>query len=207
MRKVLILLTLWAFIPVSCVHFRTVSTDIAPTAAIPQKYPARMGIYFASRLLKCVITRKPDTMYGARHEYRYEWGPSLQAALTKSVQAAYSDVTVANGPPRPGEFDRVIAFDLPKVDLIVEFVPGYLRQEAKAKASITVSLEIFDGKTMDSLKTLPATGKGASAEDASGFTPYASKHFTEAMEIAIQQLSEIVSNLLISGAAEPWKKR
>ena len=50
-----------------------------------------------------------------------------------------------------------------------------------------------------------AYGKGSSSKDASGFAAYASGKFTEAMEKAIQQLSEIVSNLLISGAAEPKK--
>jgi hypothetical protein len=53
------------------------------------------------------------------------------------------------------------------------------------------------------LKNLPVTGRGASTKDASGFAAYASSHFSAAMEKAIQQLSEIVSNLMITGTAEP----
>ncbi len=203
MRNDLIFLILGALILAGCVHFKAVSTDIAPTATTPQKYPAKMGIYFAPRLRECVVIRKPDTLYGSTHEYRYVWGPSLVAALTKSVQSAYENVTVVNGPPRPGEFDRVLAFDLPKVGLLVEFVPGYLRQEAKAEAAIEIAMEAIDGKTMMTLRTLPVTGKGSSSKDASGFGAYAASQFTAAMERAIQQLSEIVSNLLISGGAEP----
>jgi hypothetical protein len=204
-RNILICMTLGAFILAGCVHFKSVSTDIAPTATAPQKYPAKMGIYFSPRLRRCVVSRKPDTMYGAWNEYRYVWGPSVEAALTKSVQSAYADVTVVNGPPRPGEYERVLAFDLPQVGLLVEFVPGYLRQEAKAKAQVDITMEIIDGKTMRTIKTLPATGNGSSSKDASGFAAYASGQFTAAMEKAIQEASEIVSNLLITGAAEPRK--
>jgi hypothetical protein len=129
------------------VHFKSVSTDIAPTATTPQKYPAKMGTYFAPRLRRCVVTRKPHTMYGAWNEYRYVWGPSVETTLTKSVRSAYVDVTVVNGPPRPGEYERVLAFDLPQVRLLVVFVPGYLRQEAKAKAEVDITMETIDGKT------------------------------------------------------------
>jgi hypothetical protein len=204
-RNILIFLTIGGIILAGCVHFKAVSTDIAPTATTPQKYPAKMGIYFTPRLRECVVIRKPDTMYGQRHEYRYVWGPSLEAALTRSVQSAYADVTVLNGPPRPGEFERVLAFDLPKVGLLVEFVPGYLRQEAKAQATIDITVEVIDGKTMRTARTMPVTAEGSSSKDASGFGAYASSQFTAAMEKAIQQLSEIVSNLLISGGAEPRK--
>lgn len=203
MPLVLIVLTLWALIPLGCVHFRTVSTDIAPTAATPQKNPARVAVYFTPRLLNCEVIRKPDTMYGGAHKYHYLWGPAVQEALIKSVRSAYDNPTVVTVPPRPGEFDRVLVFDLPKVSLTVEFIPGYLRQEARAKAAINITMEILEGKSMRALKNLPVTAKGASAEDASGFTPYASRHFTEAMENAIQQMSEIVAHLLITGAAEP----
>jgi hypothetical protein len=153
--------------------------------------------------MHCEVVRKPDTMYGSTHEYRYLWGPAIQEALTKSVKAAYANVSVVEVPPRPGEFDRVLAFDLENVDLIVEFVPGYLRQEARAQAAIHITMEVFDGKSMRSLKKLPVTGRGASTKDASGFAAYSSSHFSAAMEKAIQQLSEIVSNLVITGTAEP----
>ncbi len=194
---------MWAVILAGCVHFGTVSTEIAPTATAPEKYPARVAVYFTPQLLNCEVIRKPDTSYGAEHEYYYRCGPAVQEALTKSVKAAYTDVTAVTVPPAPGKFDRVIVFDLPKVDLLVEFVPGYLSQEARARASINITMEILDGKTMRSLKKLPVTARGASTQDASGFAAYASSKFTQAMEKAIQQLSEIVSDLLISGTAEP----
>jgi hypothetical protein len=184
-RNVLVFLTLGILILAGCVHFNTVSTNIAPTATTPQKYPAKVAIYFTPRLANCEVIRKPDTMYGGWHEYRYLWGPALKAALTKSVQSAYTDVAVLNGPPGPGEFERVLGFDLPHVGLLVEFVPGYLRQEAKADATIEISIEVIDGKTMRTLRTLPVTGKGSSKKDASGFAAYASSQFTAAMEYAI----------------------
>jgi hypothetical protein len=203
MRKILMLLIIGGLILTGCIHFKEVSTNIAPTATASQKYPAQMAVYFTPRLKDCMITRRPDTIYGNAHEYNYVWGPSLVAALTKSVQAAYANVTVVNELPKPGDFERVLEFDLPWVDLLVEFVPGYLNQEAKADARMKITMEVFDGKTMKSLKTFPVDGEGSSSKDASGFAAHASMQFTGAMEKAIQQLSEIVSNLLISGGAEP----
>ena len=202
MRNGLIFLGVLAVILAGCVHFRTVSTEIAPTVTTPEKSPARVAVYFARRLLDCEVVRKPDTRYGAEHEYHYRWGPAVSEALTRSVKAAYANVVMVTGMPKPGEFDRVFSFDLPKADLVVEFIPGYLRQEARARASINLTMEILDGKTMKPLKTLPVTARGSSTQDASGLAAYASSKFTEAMEKAIQQLSEIVSNLVITGAGE-----
>uniref|UniRef100_A0A7C3V036 ABC-type transport auxiliary lipoprotein component domain-containing protein n=1 Tax=Desulfobacca acetoxidans TaxID=60893 RepID=A0A7C3V036_9BACT len=204
--RTLVLLAFGALIVAGCVHFGKIATDIAPTAATPVKYPASMGLFYTTRLTNCLVVRKPGTMYGGSHEYRYHWGPALQAALTKSVEAAYANVRVVNRLPSPGEFDRVIKFDLTWVDLAVEFVPGYLRQEAKADSAVHIEMEIFDGKTMRSVKKLPVVGKGSSRKDASGFSAYASKQFTLATEKAIQQLSEIVTHLLITGTAEPERK-
>ena len=203
MRKAEIFLLVWAVTLAGCVHFGTVSTEIAPTAMAPEKYPARVAVYFTPQLLNCEVIRKPDTSYGAEHEYYYRWGPAVEEALIKSVKAAYTDVTTVTVPPAPGKFDWVIVFDLPKVDLLVEFVPGYLSQKAVARASINITMEILDGKTMRSLKKLPVTARGASTQDASGLAAYASSKFTQAMEKAIQQLSEIVSDLVITGVAEP----
>ncbi len=202
MRNILVILLLGSFMLAGCIHYKEVSTNIAPTATTPQKYTTKLGVYFSPRLRNCMVTRKPDTMYGGAHEYNYVWGPSLVAALTKSVQSAYAHVTVVKDPPKPGDFERVIAFDLPWVDLVVEFVPGYLRQEAKARAYLKVTVEVYDGKTMKMLRSMPVEGRGTSSKDASGFVAYAPMQFTAAMEKAIQQLSEIVSNLVISGGAE-----
>jgi hypothetical protein len=205
MRNILVLLIIGSFMLAGCIHYKEVSTNIAPTATMAEKYTAKMGVYFTPRLRNCMVTRKPDTMYGSAHEYNYVWGPSLVAALTKSVQSAYANVTVVNEPPKPGDFERVLAFDLPQVDLVVEFVPGYLRQEAKARAYLKILMKIYDGKTMKLLKTMPVEGRGSSSKDASGFAAYAPMQFTAAMVQAIDQVTEVASNLLIMGAAESKK--
>jgi hypothetical protein len=207
MRKILLFLMLWAMLPVGCgqKHFKTVSTEIAPTAAAPLKNPAPTAVYFSTKLLRHEVAVRPDTRYGAQHQYTYNWGPALQAALTRSVQAAYSQVTVVKVPPRPGEFERVIAFDVQESKIQVEFIPGYLRQEAKSQAEVSIAMEVLDGKSMRTIQMLPASGKGSSIKDASGFVAYAPMQFSLAMEKAIQQLSEIVSNLLLPRSTEPIK--
>ncbi len=185
-----------------CIHFRAIRTDLTPTAAATAKYPTSLAVYFSPQLEQLTRVAKPETSTGGRHTYNYIMGPAVQAALTRSIQAAYANYAVVQVLPRIGEFDRIISFDLQTSKVIVEFIPGYLRQEAKSTAEVQVIMEIIDGASLRTIKKLPVHGKGSSIRDASGFNAYASRHFTLAMEEAIKQLAEITSNLLFSGTAE-----
>jgi hypothetical protein len=185
-----------------CFHFRAIRTDLEPTARATAKYPTSLAVYFSPQLEQLSKVAKPETSVGGRHTYNYIMGPSIQAALIQSVQSAYANYAVVNVLPRMGEFDRIISFDLQSSKVVVEFIPGYLRQEAKSTAEIYVIMETIDGASLKTIKKLPVHGKGSSIQDASGFNAYAPRHFTLAMEEAIKQLAEITSNLLFSGVAE-----
>lgn len=185
-----------------CFHFKAIRTDLTPTAAAAAKYPTSLAVYFSPQLEQLTKVAKPETSVGGRHTYNYIMGPSIQAALIRSVQSAYANYAVVNVLPRMGEFDRIISFDLRSSKVTVEFIPGYLDQDAKSTAEIYVTMETIDGATLKTIKKLPVYGKGSSIRDASGFNAYAAMHFTQAMEKAIQQLAEITSNLLFSGVAE-----
>lgn len=185
-----------------CFHFKAIRTDLEPTAKATAKYPTSLGVYFSPQLEQLSKVAKPETSTGGRHTYDYIMGPAVKAALIQSVQSAYANYTVVNVLPRMKEFDRIISFDLQASKVVVEFIPGYLRQEAKSTAEIYVIMETIDGATLRTIKKLPVHGKGSSIRDASGFNAYAPRHFTLAMEEAIKQLAEITSNLLFSGVAE-----
>jgi hypothetical protein len=202
MTNIIIFLMMWVLLFSGCFHFRAIRTDIAPTAKVTEKYPTRMALYFSPQLEQLTKVTKPETSIGGRHTYNYIMGPSIQAALIQSVQSAYSNYTVVNVLPRMREYERIISFDLRSSKVEVEFIPGYLDQDAKSTAEIYVTMEIIDGGSLRTLKKLPVHGKGASIRDASGFNAYAPMHFTLAMEEAIKQLAEITSNLLFSGVAE-----
>jgi hypothetical protein len=202
MSKILVFLTVWVVLVSGCFHFRAIRTDLEPTARATAKYPTSLAVYFSPQLEQLSKVAKPETSVGGRHTYNYIMGPSIQAALIQSVQSAYANYAVVNVLPRMGEFDRIISFDLQSSKVVVEFIPGYLRQEAKSTAEIYVIMETIDGASLKTIKKLPVHGKGSSIQDASGFNAYAPRHFTLAMEEAIKQLAEITSNLLFSGVAE-----
>jgi hypothetical protein len=202
MRKIIILLTMWVVIFAGCFHVEEIPTNIAPAVKVTKKYPAKMAVHFSPPLGQFVKVTRPETMYGSRHIYNYNMGPALQAALLKCVESAYSNVSVVNILPRLGEFERVISFDLQSSKIIVEFVPGYLNQEAKSTAELYITMDIIDGSSLKTFQRLTIHGTGFSTEDASGFKAYDPKHFSLAMEDAIQQLAEITTNLLFSGVAE-----
>jgi len=166
-----------------------------------------MAVHFSAPLEQLVEVKKPVTTYGKRHTYNYIMGPSLQEALIKSVESAYSNISVLEILPSIGEFERVISLELQSSKVIVEFVPGFLSQEAKGTAVVDVTMEVIDGSSLKTIRRLKLQGSVTSTKDVSDYA-HASKHFTSAMEDAIQQLAEKASKLLISGAAESrWRAK
>jgi len=164
-----------------------------------------MAVLFSAPLDQLVEVKRPVTVYGHKHVYNYIIGPSLEEALTKSVEAAYSNVSVLKVVPSIGEFERFISFSLQSSRVIVEFIPGYLQQEAKVTAVVDVKMEVIDGSSLKTIRQFKLQGKVASSKDVGDYA-HASKYFSSAMEDAVRQLVEKASRLLISGAAEPgWK--
>ncbi len=183
-------------------HMESIPPEITPTVEGEVKPVPKTALYFTPQLVQYEVRTSPQTDQGYRHKYYYHLGSALEKALTDSVRRAYKDVAVVEVLPRPGPFDRIISFGLEKADVQLEFIPGYLRQQAKADARIVVVLEVIDGTSLKTLRQMIVTGRGSSLKDASGFASYASMQFTEAIKEATQQLAEITTNLLLSGGAE-----
>ena len=188
-------------------HIESIPPEITPTVEGEGKPIPKTALYFTPQLVQYEIRTSPATSQGERHRYYYHLGSALEKALTDSVRRAYEDVAVVEVLPRPGPFDRIISFQLEKADVQVEFIPGYLRQQAKAKATIAVILEVIDGTSLKTQRQMLVTGRGSSLKDASGFASYASMQFTKAIEDATQQLAEITTNLLLAGGAEVGSKK
>lgn len=209
MRRLLLLLPLLlgALFWCGCFHhIEAIPPDITPTVEGKVKPTPKTALYFSPQLVQYEVRTRPATEQGYRHNYYYHLGSALEKALTDSVKRAYEDVSVVKVLPRPGPFDRIISFQLEAADVQLEFIPGYLRQRAKAKARLAVILEIIDGTSLKTLRKMTVTGRGSSLKDASGFASYASMQFTRAIEDATQQLAEITTNLLLAGGAEVGRK-
>ncbi|MDP2047169.1 MAG: hypothetical protein Q8L00_13270 [Deltaproteobacteria bacterium] len=200
----LLLLLLISSSPIfmGCTYSGAIRTDISPTAMVGRKFPAKVGIYFAPRLEQYEESTNPATYYGSAHTFTFKMGPAIKEALTKSVGTAYSNVSVLSEPPKPGQFDRDISFDLQSSNVQIEFVPKFWTSAAKANAIIHVTMEIMDGSSLKAIQRLTVSGNGFTTQDTSGGGD-AQKQFSRAIEDAIRQLAENTANLLISGVAEP----
>ena len=82
-----------------CTYSGAIRTNIAPTAMVGKKYPAKVGIYFTPRLASYEEMSKLSTLYGSAHTFKFNMGPPLVESLTKSVEAAYSNVSILSGTP------------------------------------------------------------------------------------------------------------
>jgi hypothetical protein len=167
-RKLFLILLGLATVLSGCTYSGTIRTDIAPTAMVANKYSSKVGVYFTPRLSNYQEITKPSTYYGSAHTFTFNMGPALKEALTKSVEAAYSNVSVLNTPPRAGESDRVITFDLQNSNVRIEFVPGFWRSAAKSNAVVHVSMEIMDGSTLKAFQRLSVNGNGFATKDTRG---------------------------------------
>jgi hypothetical protein len=201
-KALILLITMVSAIFTGCTYTGAIRTDIAPTSMVARKYPAKVGVYFAPRLVQYEEITKPATFYGSAHTFTFNMGPAMKEALTKSVESAYSNVSILSDPPMPGKFDRVISFDLQSSNIRVEFVPGFWSNSAKANAILHVTMEIADGSSLKAIQRLTVNGNGFTTQKTSGGAD-AQTQFSRAIEDAIRQLSDNTANLLISGAAEP----
>jgi hypothetical protein len=202
LNLLIILLISSSLIFIGCTYSGAIRTDISPTAMVGRKYPAKVGIYFAPRLEQYEESTNPSTYYGSAHTFTFKMGPAIKEALTKSVGTAYSNVSVLSEPPKPGQFDRDLSFDLQSSNVQIEFVPKFWTSAAKANAIIHVTMEIMDGSSLKAIQRLTVNGNGFTTQDTSGGGD-AQKQFSRAIEDAIRQLAENTANLLISGVAEP----
>lgn len=203
MNKFLIfLVSLLTTISIGCTYSGAIRTDISPTAMMGRKYPAKVGVFFAPRLEQYEEVTNPSTLYGSAHTFKFNIGPALKEALTKSVEVAYSNVTILSQQPIPGQFDRDISFDLQSSNVQIQFVPKFWSSAAKANAILHVSMEIIDGSSLKAIQRLTVSGNGFTTEDTSGGAD-AQKQFSRSIEDAIRELSENTANLLVSGVAEP----
>jgi len=186
-----------------CVHRIALSPTINPNAFISEKLPYLAGVVFSGELRVYVQHARPSSFTGSAHTYNFEIGDSICAALTRSVETAYHNVIEVKINPARGEYDRIIKFSLQNSDMDIFFDEGFFSHTGRAKYSISIAIEAYDGKELKLLKKTVVSGNGFSSRETSAFS--ASKKFAIAIENGIQQVCDNVANLLISEFAEPKK--
>jgi hypothetical protein len=189
-----------AVVIVGCTHRVAVRPTIQPSALIAEKLPYSVGIVFSDEM-KDYEEHVTPSSGGTGHTYDFEIGSSLCAALRRSVETAYESVVETATQPRAAEYDRVIKFSLQNSKVDVYFQEGFLTTTARADYSLSIGIEAYDGENLDLLRRNTVSGTGFSSKGADAFG--ADKSFAEAIEDGVQQVSDNVANLLISGFAEP----
>ena len=201
MKKILLLI--FCILIVGCAHRVALSPNIRPNAMIANKLPSTVAVVVSDELLNYVEHARPSSWSGSAHTYNFEMGKSLCDALTRSVETAYENVMVAKTNPQAGEFDRIIKFALQNSNMDVYFQDGFLTSTGRANYSISIVMEAYNGKDIRMLKRSVVNGSGFSSRQSDPFS--ADKHFAQAIEAGLQQVSDNVANLLISGFAEEGK--
>ena len=115
------------------------------------------------------------------------------------METVYEKVVRIDSIQPPNQYHRILKFSLINNNLDVYFLKGFLSITAKANCSISVSIEVYENSGKLIRKTT-ITGSGFSSKNID--TSSAEKTFAAAVEAAIQQVSDNIANLLISGFAE-----
>lgn len=205
MKIVLVTICLSSVLLCSCTYSGAIRTNIAPTTMTGKKLSSNVGVYFNPRLASHIETTTPVSACGSAHTYSFDMGPALTASLKKSVEAAYSQVSVLQRVAlQPDQFERIVRFDLQSPNVRIEFLPRFWAAAAKADASIQVSMEIIEGSSLKAIQRFAISGTGFVVKDANTWED-AHKIFSIAIEDAIQQVSENAAILLISGVGEPLR--
>jgi hypothetical protein len=202
--KIRLLIIILLFLICACTHHVVLSPAITPNAFVSEKFPHSAAIVFLNELKDYIQHAKPSSYSGSAHTYVFEIGESLCSALTRSVEAAYQNALEPKTNPAKGEYDRIIKFSLQNSDMDVYFDNGFLSRTGRAKYSISIVIEAYDGRNLDLIKKSVVNGNGFSTRETNAFS--ASKKFAIAVENGIQQIADNVANLLISGYAEPKKE-
>jgi len=189
---------------VGCAHRITVNPNVQPSALVSRKLPYKVAVVFDPNMKNYVEHATPSTFEGSAHTYDFVVGPSLSAALLRSVEIAYENVFVADALTSVGKCDRVIKFVLQNSSMNIYFQSGFLSPTAHCNYTLSVGVEAYDANNHLLLRKATVSGRGFITKAANAFS--ADKYFAKTVEEAIQQVSDNVANLLISGFAEPRDK-
>ena len=188
----------------ACVQTVALNPLIQPSALVAHKQPLLAAVVCSPDLTGFVEQAKPSARSGATIRYRIpSMGETLCDALTRSVGSYYDTVTRPEHAPARGEFDRIVKFDLHASDLdIQEQDDGWAGTTQRVAYRVSVSIEGYD-EHLSLINRSLVTGNGLVTRRGSPLQAVV----RDAVEMAVQELADNASNLLIAGLAEPHRDR
>lgn len=185
MRRFALILAVLALTLSACVQTVELSHSIQPSSAAVAKSTERAGVLCSDDLLEHVERAS---------YFAVELGEPLCAALVRSVEGSYRAAQRATKPPYVGQYPRVVRFDLQSSTLAVE------RRDngaTRVTCALSVVVERF-GRDMKRVSTQAVTGNAmVERKDATDTL------VREAVEAAVQHVSDNASSLLVAGLDGP----
>jgi hypothetical protein len=169
----------------ACAKPIELSHTIQPSRAIAGKSSERAGVVCSENLLGHVERAS---------YYEIALGEPLCNALVKSVEGTYRAAQRATKAPYAGEYGRVVRFDLQSSPLGIQRQPG---GAIRVSCAISIIVERF-GRDLKRVSSQAVTGYGlVERADATDVV------VKEAVEAALQQVTDNASSLLIAGVDGP----
>ncbi len=186
-----------------CVQTVAVNPLIQPNTFVSQKQPHSVAVVCSPGLESFVEQANPSTQSGALISYEIPGlGETLCATLTRSVGVYYDTVTRPDSEPQRGQFDRIVRFDLQNSDLDIQVQDnGWAGTTNRVTYTVSVSIESYDQR-MSLVNRSVITGNGILSRRGSS----TQEVVKDAVEMAVQQLADNASNLLVAGLAEPRRE-
>jgi hypothetical protein len=172
----------------ACVETIDVSHAIGPSQPASEKSSERVGVLCSEDLLAGSVQAAI---------FKVDFGEPLCAAAVRSAEASFRAAERAKAAPFPGQYARLIGFDLQSSVLTIEHTDaGAIR----ATCSLSVTLQRY-GKDL----------RRVGARNVHGYASVEHKGepealVREAVEAAIQQLADDAQTLLVAGIDGPRQR-
>ncbi len=234
-RKLLFLMgALNSVVAAGCfTHEITLDANVGPNVFTAQKTESTIGVLFAPvtagsssrgsprrrgragggvpgrpNLEGYVHSARPSGFYYSAHSYRFNLGMALCPALVRSAEAAYSNVVVTDDPEG---HQRVVKFGLESADADIYFKSAGYAESVQVDYSLSIAIEVPGTDTAKPQRRKVVSGKGFVSRDirsGGGFggPAGATRHMAQAAEMAIQEICDKITRLLLSGFAEPARR-
>lgn len=184
-------LILLSILSTGCTTIIEVKGEAQPTVVAHERFPTRVAVVFRDSMGSAGENVRPSGFAGLYETLYFDYGDLLSDALFRSVVVAYKDVMRSLDTLATGEYERIIRFRIHGTN--GSGTRPYL-ESANDQFSISVTMDVLDGKTMERRKRTTVKENVIYPGDP--------KSFEKAIEQAIQRLSDDVAKLLVAGFVE-----
>lgn len=183
----------------SCSKKITLRSDIKPTFTTSKIVNYSVAIVIPEELSNYSIIVKPSGFIGSGDTYKFDIGHSLCPALRRSAVVYFEKVIEENSMPREGLYDRIVKYSYQDIDVDVFYYDDLFKTGGRANCSIFLIMEAFDSN-LNLFNRVIITGNGSTSSEKDEFSE--SHHFAQAVERAIQEVTNNSTKLFQSGFTE-----